>query len=154
MGNELLIEEESDSRQRTHTEIFSEWCPYYLSIGMTSAEYWEGDCLLTQYYRKAYLMKQSRENEKAWLQGLYIYDAVSTVVKNGWGLKSNEQPTSYPAKPYAITEEEKKAEQELKVLEAQAQAQVWMNFLCTAYSNIKDSAIVPETEVNSNGNIG
>lgn len=64
---------------KTYTERFYELFPFYLSIGMTTDEYWNQDCYLTQYYRKAFEMKQNRKNEELWLQGLYIYHALCDV---------------------------------------------------------------------------
>ena len=53
MGPELLTEE-TPTLEKTNTEVFEECFPYYLAIGMSSAEYWEGDPSLARYYRKAH----------------------------------------------------------------------------------------------------
>lgn len=63
----------------TYTEQFYEAFPFYLSIGMTADEFWNQDCLLTEYYRKAFEMKKNRKNEELWLQGLYVYNALCAV---------------------------------------------------------------------------
>lgn len=63
----------------TYTQRFYEAFPFYLSIGMTVDEYWNQDCMLTKYYRKAFEMKQDRKNEELWLQGFYIYNALCDV---------------------------------------------------------------------------
>ena len=76
-----LSETEGGERNRstplfTYTEKFYECFPYYLSIGMTPEQYWDGDPTLTKYYRKADEIKKERLNEELWLQGMYIYEAL------------------------------------------------------------------------------
>ena len=46
---------------------------------MTEEQYWDGDCTLTRYYRKADDLRTERVNREMWLQGMYIYDAVSIL---------------------------------------------------------------------------
>lgn len=75
MGGELV----SPASQVTYTEQFEEQCPYYLSIGMTYEQFWDGDCWMTKYYRDAYKLRTRRDNEQAWLIGRYVYDAVCAV---------------------------------------------------------------------------
>ena len=100
---------------------------------MSYAEYWEGDPSLTRYYRKAYRIKQDEINNNAWLQGLYIYDAVSTALFNalrGMG-KSKPPAKDYAKQPYDLnnkvkTEAEKAREVEIE----QEKAAAWMeNFV-------------------------
>ena len=130
MGCELL---NSPTQRKTNTEIFEECFPFYLAIGMSYAEYWEGDPKLTQYYRKAYQIKQEEINNNAWLQGMYIYDAVSTALHNalrGMG-KSKPPAKDYAKQPYEFrnkvkTEAEKAKEVEIE----QEKAAAWMeNFV-------------------------
>lgn len=75
-------------------------------------------------------MKQKRENEKAWLHGLYVFDATISALTRLSPNKSSHK--NYAAKPYASTAEEREAEDELKVAEAQAQAEVWMKSWASA----------------------
>ena len=102
MGPELLAEE-TPTQRKTNTEIFEECFPFYLAIGMSYAEYWEGDSKLTQYYRKAYQIKQDEINNNAWLQGMYVYDAVSTALHNALrGMSKNPSPAKdYAKQPYS-----------------------------------------------------
>lgn len=128
MGSELL---NAPTQRKTETEIFEEAFPFYLAIGMSYAEYWEGDPSLTRYYRKAYLIKQEQFNHNAWLQGMYIYDAVSSVVYNA--LKKKTDPKrNYTEKPYDfnINKEKTEAEKAKEVEIEQEKAAVWMeNFV-------------------------
>ena len=113
-------------------EQFREIFPYYLALGMTEAEFWDGDCELVRYYRKAAEYKTQRMNEAAWLAGLYVYEAIADLVPvlNPM-VKHGTHPTPYPERPYPITEGERKArdaeraEQEQEAIKAYMTA--WMN---------------------------
>ena len=126
MGGELL---EKSSPTKTNTEVFEECFYFYLAIGMSYAEYWEGDPKLAQYYRKAYLFRQEEFNNNAWLQGMYIYDAVSTALHNALrGMGKTKPPAKdYAKKPYDIFRKEKTPEEKaLEVQKEQEKAAAWM----------------------------
>ena len=130
MGCELL---NSPTQVKTNTEIFEESFPFYLAIGMSSAEYWEGDPKLAQYYRKAYQIKQEEINYIAWLQGLYEYDAVSTALHNALrGFGKNKPPAKdYAKQPYEFNNKVKTEAEKAKEVEIeQEKAAAWMeNFV-------------------------
>jgi hypothetical protein len=126
-----FLTESNPTQEKTYTEIFEESFPFYLAIGMSSAEYWEGDCSLTRYYRKAYKLKQEEINNNAWLQGLYIYDAVTTALHNALRGK-NTKAREYAKQPYNYEKNEEKSEYEkAKEVEIEQQkAYAWMeNFV-------------------------
>ena len=62
-----------------YTQKFYDVFPYYLAIGMTPEQYWEGDCELVRYYRKAAQIRQDLKNQDAWLQGMYVYQAIGNL---------------------------------------------------------------------------
>ena len=99
----------------TYTEKFYELFPYYLSIGMTPEQYWECDCDLAKYYRKAEEMRNERRNQELWLQGMYIYEAIcdASPILHAFA-KKGAKPHPYPSKPYAINEKQIKQEREEK----------------------------------------
>lgn len=74
---------------------------------MTYDQYWNGDCYLPIYYRKAHEIKKKQKNEELWLQGAYIYDALCRVspILHAFA-KNGTKPQPYPNKPYDLTEEE------------------------------------------------
>lgn len=129
MGSEFLTET-TTTQSKTYTEIFEEKFPFYLAIGMSSAEYWEGDPSLTRYFRKAYKIKQEEINNNAWLQGLYIYDAVSVALHNALRGK-NTKAREYAKQPYNFDNKEKSELEKVKEVELeQEKAAVWMeNFV-------------------------
>ena len=126
----ITFSDEEDITHKRFTETFEECFPFYLAIGMSSAEYWEGDPSLTRYFRKAYKIKQDENNRNAWLQGVYIYDAVSTAIYNALRGK-NTKVAEYAKQPYNFGNKEKSELEKAKEVEAeQAKAAVWMeNFV-------------------------
>ena len=111
---------EEDGRQGspssfTYTEKFYELFPYYLSIGMTPEQYWDGDCTLTIYYRKAEELRNEKRNQELWLQGMYVYEAICDVspILHAFA-KKGTKPTPYSSKPYPLTEKQTKRDEEEK----------------------------------------
>lgn len=90
--------------------------PYYLSIGMTAAEFWNDDPWLAAAYRKADEFRRQKCSEEMWLQGLYIYNAFNVVIGNA--LRKKGTPAEkYLEEPIRVTplseqEKEEKAEKE------------------------------------------
>ena len=99
----------------TYTEKFYELFPYYLSIGMTPEQYWEGDCMLAKYYRKAEEIRNEKRNQELWLQGMYVYEAICDVspILHAFA-KKGTKPTPYSEKPYALTSKQIKKDEEEK----------------------------------------
>ena len=99
----------------TYTEKFYELFPYYLSIGMTPEQYWDGDSTLVKYYRKAEELRNDKRNQELWLQGMYIYEAICDVapILHAFA-KKGTKPTPYPTKPYPITKKQVRNEEEEK----------------------------------------
>lgn len=94
-------------------EMFEMKFPYYLAIGMTYEQYWEQDCELVRHYRQAEEIRQEMTNNKAWLQGMYIYDAISRVSpilrSNG---KKGAKAQPYVKDPYPINKKDQKEAEE------------------------------------------
>jgi hypothetical protein len=115
MGSELV----SPASHFSYTEQFEEQFPYYLSIGMTYEQFWDGDCWLAKSYRNAHKLRMRRDNEQAWLIGRYVYDAVCAVspllhafAKNG----TTAHP--YLEKPYPSSMEEAREREIQKLKDA------------------------------------
>ena len=60
--------------------------------------FWYDDCNLIYVYVEAYY---NRLNMTAWMNGLYIYTAVSTVVSNALGKKGHKK-LEYPSLPFDL----------------------------------------------------
>ena len=108
-------EHQSSSPHFTYTERFYELFPYYLSIGMTAEQYWDGDCTLVKYYRKAEELRNEKRNQELWLQGMYIYEALCDVapILHAFA-KKGTKPTPYSEKPYPLNAKQTKQDEEEK----------------------------------------
>ena len=93
----------------TYTEQFYEMFPYYLSIGMTPEQYWDGDPMLAKYYRQADELRNERKNQELWLQGLYVYEALCDVAPIMHAMaKKGTKAQPYPERPYSLTEKQRR----------------------------------------------
>ena len=111
----------------SYTEKFYEVFPFYLSIGMTPEQYWDGDPSLAKYYRKAHELQRKRKNEDLWLQGMYIYEALCDVspIMNGFA-KKGTKPHPYTDRPYSITKDDREDERKLKEQRDREKAKQYM----------------------------
>ena len=99
----------------TYTEQFYEVFPYYLSIGTTYDQFWNGDPSIAKYYRQAEEIKTERRNQELWLQGLYVYEVLCDVAPILQAMaKKGTKARPYPEQPYAITEKQRRRELEEK----------------------------------------
>lgn len=91
------------------SEVFDEAFPNYLAMGMTYEQFWEMDSTLVIPYRKAYQIQQEQANRLAWLQGMYIYEALCDVapVLHAFA-KSGTTVRPYSEKPYEFMKPVKK----------------------------------------------
>lgn len=105
--------EQDSSPSFTYTEKFYEQFPYYLSIGMTPEQYWDGDPALVKYFRQAEEMRVERRNYEMWLQGLYVYEAICDVspILHAFA-KKGTKPQPYSDQPYAVTASQRKRAEE------------------------------------------
>ena len=103
----------ASSRRKYETleETFNRLFPWYLSIGVSYDEYWNGIPELVKHYRDAYQYKMKARNEELWRQGYYHYVAVSTALSNGFR-KKGASPIEYIEKPIPITKLEIKEQKE------------------------------------------
>ena len=99
----------------SYTKTFYDHFPYYLSIGMTPEQYWDGDPSLAKYYRKSDEIRRERRNQELWLQGMYIYEALCDVspVLNAFA-KKGTKPNPYPDHPYPLSTKDRDAEKKLR----------------------------------------
>lgn len=118
-GESVTTDEPSEQRTpQTLTEIFREAFPYYLAMGMTYDEFWNGELSLVRDYRKARDIRLHEEESARHRQGAYIYDALLAVAPvfrmsmSGGAVK----PGEYPDRPYPITEEEARKREEEREL--------------------------------------
>lgn len=111
----------------SYTTTFYDQFPYYLAIGMTPEQYWDGDPMLAKYYRKGDELRKKRRNEELWLQGMYIYEALCDVapVLHAFA-KRGTKPVPYPDHPYALTVNDREEERKLKEKREREKARRYM----------------------------
>ena len=111
----------------SYTTQFYEVFPYYLSIGMTPEQYWDGDPLLAKYYRKADELNRKRKNQDLWLQGMYIYEALCDVAPVLQAFpKKGAKPAPYPDRPYSLTSDDIEREKKLREKREREKARRYM----------------------------
>ena len=89
---------------QSYGEIFEQLCPYYMSIGMSYDEFWDGDVSRVKAYRTANELRDKRRNQELWLQGMYFYEALcdaSALFR--FTMKKTIKPEPYLKEPYPIT---------------------------------------------------
>ena len=89
---------------KSYTEIFNEAFPYYLSVGMSYELYWHGEPNLVKAYREADELRVDRMNYEAWLQGLYVYQAVGALYPVFNPFSKQKKAEEYLKEPIVITE--------------------------------------------------
>lgn len=83
---------------------------------MSYDEYWNKDSTLVIAYREAYQIQRDNRNFEMWLQGRYIYDAI-TALSPILRTSLSKQPIkaeNYVDRPYPLTKEEADRIQEEK----------------------------------------
>lgn len=101
-----------------------------MSIGMTYAEYWQGDNFAPKYYREAFKTKEENANHEAWLYGLYVYDALMSAMSHLNPKETSHQ--NYTPKPFSFAPKDIEKDEEERKIEAEAQAEVWMKTWASA----------------------
>ena len=83
---------------------------------MTEDEFWEGLPILAKIYKHKYELQIEKQNEFAWLQGMYVYEAVGVALSNAFA-KKGSKIAKYPEQPFrlgtqkeAVPEENKNAQ--------------------------------------------
>ena len=99
---------------------FEQLCPYYMSLGMSYHDYWDGDCSMAKYYREADDIRKERHNSEMWLQAAYIYEALLDASPVFNPLSKKGKPYPFRSEPIPITAtgskqaEERKKKQQLE----------------------------------------
>ena len=82
---------------------------------MTYDQYWEQDCELVKYYRKAAQIRQDLKNQHAWLQGMYVYRAIANLspILHAFA-KKGTKAIPYPDQPYDLKTSREKTSKKTK----------------------------------------
>jgi len=106
----------------TPIEYLNQLFDYALSIGMTYDQYWYEDTDLLIHYIKAEQYRLKRFNQQAWVQGLYVYQAIGCLVPILNPLSKEHKARPYLKEPFPSSKEEVE-ERRLKRIQA------WTNMM-------------------------
>ncbi len=86
MGGKLLVDcfpttsDSSNQKQKqeftSYSDAFEGVCPYYMSIGVSYDDFWNGDFEICKFARKSEKLRKKRMNEEAWWNSLYTFRAL------------------------------------------------------------------------------
>lgn len=86
--------------------------------GMTYEQYWNGSPYLAKYFCEKHKLEIKEKNQQLWLQGLYIYNAVSVALSNAFGKHSNAKYLEEPIDIIPPTEEEMQEREEKEFIKS------------------------------------
>ena len=79
---------------------------------MTYEQFWLMSPDLVIPFRKAHDLRVQQDNQKLWLQGLYVYEAICDTAPVLRPFSGQSKPLPYLEKPFPITEAEFDVEKE------------------------------------------
>ena len=82
-----------------------------MAMGMTYDQFWDGEVTAHKCFREAKKIRLSEQNQMAWLQGMYVYEAIADLAP---ALKAfaRGRAKPYTKEPYDLFEGERKAREE------------------------------------------
>jgi len=95
-----------------------------MAIGMTYEQYWYDDPLMVRAFYKADKLCRKRADEQAWLNGLYVLNALNATVGNMFR-KAGQAPAEYPKEPFMMSQEANAKEEREMTEEEKEQDATW-----------------------------
>ena len=130
MGSELLgdsfpegdtgVGESEDKPTLSYTEIFYQCLPHYLAMGMSAYEFWNCDPRTYRAYREKDRLEAEKENERLWLQGMYVYQAILLTAPRLNSIKPQD-PIPYPDKPFDLNIRDEQEEEDRPMTDEEIQ---------------------------------
>lgn len=80
------------------------WLPEALAIGIDYNLFWKLNPCKLEPFLKARNLKLKMKNEELWLQGLYVYNAISVALANGFR-KKGAKAQNYLEEPIKLFED-------------------------------------------------
>lgn len=120
MGDRLTEDNAQQTEPRSYGDIFDQFLPEYMAIGMTYDEYWDGEFGTKRAARKAYEIRLKNEqllaDRQNWYMGQYIVKVLQSTPLLVGGLNVNAQTNlpEYPEKPFLTAAEEMQKEEARK----------------------------------------
>ena len=139
MGSRLTEDAPQQTEYRSYGDIFDQFLPEYMAIGMTYDEYWDGEFGTKRAARKAYEIRLKNEqmltDRQNWYMGQYIVKVLQSTPLLVGGLNVNAQTNlpEYPEKPFLVTAEEMQKE-EVRKKQEENQMMFAMAMMQTAFN--------------------
>lgn len=135
----MSVKDTHSNDEYPYSTVFDKNFPYYLAIGMTYDQYWNDDSTLVIAYREADRIRFERRNQEAWIQGRYIYDAISRLapILRSFG-KKNTKADPYVSEPYPlgkISEEEQAMKDQKQQVKARQHFEMMMTKINKRFGN-------------------
>ena len=86
----------SSKTKHTLSDELDQLCKYYMGMGVSYEDFWHGDYCKLKFIEENYFVGLEQENFKAWMNGIYVYQAFSTVLAAAFSKRSE---LKYPEKP-------------------------------------------------------
>lgn len=107
-------------------KTFEKLCPYYMSIGMTYEQFWDGEAELPKYFREAHELRMREQNRMMYYQGAYVYSAIIAVSPILRAFSKAKEPAPYLDDVIPISEKEADEIKERKEREQFEKNLTWM----------------------------
>lgn len=155
MGDRLTEEQKPEQTSpHPYGDMLDECLPYYMSMGMSWDEYWDGEFGTKRAWRKAYNIRIEREQKLAdhnnWLMGQYLVAALQAVplLVAGFNVKRSTRLPEYPKKPFSEQYEEQKKEEDRKQKEEDQSklAMALFQAMATRFNKNMEARDKPETK--------
>ena len=111
MGESESIKQETISP----LEYLDKLCAYAMSIGMSYHDYWYGDYEMLKYFVEAEKIRQRKQNQLLWLQGLYVHIAIGDLVPILNPFSKEHKAKPYLKEPIPLSREEVEESERRKV---------------------------------------
>ena len=141
---------ESEPSEITLTEFFIKMFPFYMMMGMSYDEYWNGPVWLAKAYREAHQMKQRQEEWARWRQAAYIFDALLCASPMMKPFVKDAKPGKFSEEPWPLTQKEADERQRAKDIENYKKALAQRRAASDA--ELKRRAEAKKQEVSEDGN--
>ena len=82
-----------------------EWFPYAYAMGISWSEFWEMTPANIDAHKQGFKLKKEEENAFAYIQGIYVRDALACTVGNMFK-KKGAKAIEYPSEPYGMYKEQ------------------------------------------------
>ena len=91
------------------TDWLEKLCDYYMAMGVSFDEFWYGDYCRLKFYERAYFNRLKKRDYDMWLEGAYVYQAVSVALAKSFG---GDRQAEYPKQPFGYEKPEEQMSQE------------------------------------------